>query len=253
MPTPIITARDIEVDLGGNPVLRDVGLTAVPGEIVAVIGANGAGKSTLLRCLAGLQLPASGELDVLGGPPRDDSAFWRDVVLVGDEPAWYPGLTVREHLELMRAVHTPPRLEVDAALGLFDLERRADASPLTLSTGQRQRLSLANALLRPSRLLLLDEPERGLDSTFRQHLATILREYATAGGTVIMATHDLRLAEATLARQVVLTDGHAADGRPRSGHSGDGHPGNGRPRNEPPEDGHPRDEHRGNGRPGDRA
>ncbi|MER5323660.1 ABC transporter ATP-binding protein [Streptosporangium roseum] len=220
MPTPIITARDIEVDLGGNPVLRDVGLTAVPGEIVAVIGANGAGKSTLLRCLAGLQSPLSGELDVLGGPPRDDSAFWRDVVLVGDEPAWYPGLTVREHLELMRAVHTPPRLEVDAALGLFDLERRADASPLTLSTGQRQRLSLANALLRPSRLLLLDEPERGLDSTFRQHLATILREYATAGGTVIMATHDLRLAEATLARQVVLTDGHAENGHPRDEHPG---------------------------------
>ncbi|ACZ84499.1 heme ABC exporter ATP-binding protein CcmA [Streptosporangium roseum] len=258
MPTPIITARDIEVDLGGNPVLRDVGLTAVPGEIVAVIGANGAGKSTLLRCLAGLQSPLSGELDVLGGPPRDDAAFWRDVVLVGDEPAWYPGLTVREHLELMRAVHTPPRLEVDAALELFDLERRADASPLTLSTGQRQRLSLANALLRPSRLLLLDEPERGLDSTFRQHLATILREYATAGGTVIMATHDLRLAEATLARQVVLTDGHAADGpsgneppadgHPRSGHSGDGHLENEHPRNGHPGNGHPRD-----GQPGGRA
>ena len=207
MPLPIITVHGVGVELGGNPILRDVGLTAVPGEIIAVIGVNGAGKSTLLRCLAGLQPPSSGELDVLGGPPRDDSAFWRDVVLMGDEPAWYPGLTVREHLELVRTVHASPRLEVEATLGLFDLQERADASPLTLSTGQRQRLSLASALLRPSRLLLLDEPERGLDAAFRQRLATILTEYAAAGGTVVMATHDLQLAEATLARQIVLTAG----------------------------------------------
>ncbi|WP_371780474.1 ABC transporter ATP-binding protein [Streptosporangium subroseum] len=199
--------RGVGVELGGNPVLTGVDLTAVPGEIVAVIGVNGAGKSTLLRCLAGLQPPGSGELDVLGGPPRDDSAFWRDVVLTGDEPAWYPGLTVREHLELVRTVHASPRFEVEAALGLFDLKERADASPLTLSTGQRQRLSLAAALLRPSRLLLLDEPERGLDAAFRRRLAAILTEYAAAGGTVVMATHDLQLAEATLARRFVLADG----------------------------------------------
>jgi ABC-2 type transport system ATP-binding protein len=208
VPLPIITVHGVGVELGGNPILRDVGLTAVSGEIIAVIGVNGAGKSTLLRCLAGLQPPNSGELDVLGGPPRDDSAFWRDVVLMGDEPAWYPGLTAREHLELVRTVHASPRLEVEAALELFDLRERADASPLTLSTGQRQRLSLASALLRPSRLLLLDEPERGLDAAFRRRLATILKEYAAAGGTVVMATHDLQLAEATLARQIVLTAGH---------------------------------------------
>jgi ABC-2 type transport system ATP-binding protein len=207
VPIPIITVHGVGVELGGNPILRDVELTAVPGEIIALIGVNGAGKSTLLRCLAGLQPPGSGELHVLGGPPRDDPAFWRDVVLMGDEPAWYPGLTVREHLELVRTVHSSPRFDVEAALELFDLKERADASPLTLSTGQRQRLSLAAALLRPSRLLLLDEPERGLDAAFRQRLATILTEYAVAGGTVVMATHDLQLAEAALARQLVLTAG----------------------------------------------
>lgn len=107
----------------------------------------------------------------------------------------------------MHAVHAPTRLEVEAALELFDLGERADASPLTLSTGQRQRLSLAAALLRPSRLLLLDEPERGLDEMFRGRLATILTGYASAGGTVIMATHDHRLAEGTRARQVMLAAG----------------------------------------------
>ncbi|WP_344970932.1 heme ABC exporter ATP-binding protein CcmA [Streptosporangium fragile] len=209
MSIPIVVIRDVTVELGGDPVLRDVSLTAAAGQVVAVVGANGAGKSTLLRCLAGLHPMTSGELRVLGGPPRDDAAFWRDVALVGDEPAWYPGLTVREHLELAHAVHSPARLAVGAALDLFDLRKRADASPLALSTGQRQRLSLAAALLRPSRLLLLDEPERGLDKAFRERLGTILSEYASTGGTVVMATHDHRLVETTRARQVTLAAGQA--------------------------------------------
>ncbi|MDH2424346.1 heme ABC exporter ATP-binding protein CcmA [Sphaerisporangium sp. TRM90804] len=200
----IIAARGVEVELGDAPVLRDVGLTAAAGEIIAVVGENGAGKSTLLRCLAGLQPPLRGSVDVLGAPPVDAAAFWKRVVLVGDEPAWYPGLSVEEHLELARAVHRGGRLTVGEALETFELAGRADLSPLTLSNGQRQRLSLAMALLRPSRLLLLDEPERGLDAAFRARLATILTGYAAGGGTVVMATHDLRLATATGARLITL-------------------------------------------------
>jgi ABC-type multidrug transport system ATPase subunit len=161
---------------------------------VAVVGPNGSGKSTLLRCLAGLQPATSGEIRVFGEPPADDAAFWRRVALLGDEPAWYPGLTVREHLELMGAVHTEARMTVGTALETFALVGRADAAPLNLSTGQRQRLSLASALLRPSTLLLLDEPERGLDADFRTRLADLLDEYADEGGTVVMATHDQDLA-----------------------------------------------------------
>ncbi|NKY97876.1 heme ABC exporter ATP-binding protein CcmA [Nocardiopsis alborubida] len=201
MSEPIIVARDVDVELGGVPVLRGVDLTVAPGEVVAVLGANGVGKTTLLRCLAGLQRTA-GEVSVLGRPPVDEPGFWREVALVGDEPTWYPGLTVREHLELMRAVHGPGRLEVAAAVELFELSGCADRAPSSLSTGQRQRLSLAMALLRPSRLLLLDEPERGLDAAFRGRLAGLLAEYAADGGTVVMVTHDPRFAED--ARHVAL-------------------------------------------------
>ncbi|GGL18235.1 SkfA peptide export ATP-binding protein SkfE [Sphaerisporangium melleum] len=200
----IVAARGVEVTLGGVPVLRNAGFTAAAGEIVAVLGENGAGKSTLLRCLAGLHPPLRGRIDVLGGPPVDAAVFWRRVALVGDEPAWYPGLSVQEHLELAGVVHPGGRLTVGAALEVFALDGRADMSPLTLSTGQRQRLSLAMALLRPSRLLLLDEPERGLDTAFRARLAEILTGYADEGGTVVMATHDLTLATATRARLVTL-------------------------------------------------
>ncbi|MFC4535997.1 ABC transporter ATP-binding protein [Sphaerisporangium dianthi] len=200
----IIAARGVEVRLGGTPVLRDAGLVAAAGEILAVVGENGAGKSTLLRCLAGLHPPLRGRIEVLGGPPVDAAAFWKQIVLVGDEPAWYPGLSVEEHLELARVVHRGGRLTVAEALEVFELGGRANLSPLSLSTGQRQRLSLAMALLRPSRLLLLDEPERGLDAAFRERLAAILNGYARDGGTVVMATHDLRLATATQARLVTL-------------------------------------------------
>ncbi|GII75571.1 ABC transporter ATP-binding protein [Sphaerisporangium rufum] len=194
----------MDVELAGRTVLRGVDLAAAPGEIVAVLGENGVGKSTLLRCLAGLQPPAAGELGVLGRPPADEPAFWREVVLAADEPAWYPGLSVREHLELMHAVHGAARLEVGAALDAFELAGRGDVSPLALSTGQRQRLCLAMVLLRPSRLLLLDEPERGLDTAFRRRLGSYLAGYAATGGAVVMATHDPALADAVATRRVLL-------------------------------------------------
>ncbi|UBU15709.1 heme ABC exporter ATP-binding protein CcmA [Nonomuraea gerenzanensis] len=196
----IVGVDALTVELGGNPVLRDLDLTVTQGEIVSVVGPNGSGKSTLLRCLAGLQPATSGEIRVFGRPPADDAAFWSRVALLGDEPAWYPGLTAREHLELMGAVHAQARMTVDTALELFALEERADAPPLNLSTGQRQRLCLAATLLRPSTLLLLDEPERGLDQGFRADLADLLDEYADEGGTVVMATHDQGLA--AIGRQV---------------------------------------------------
>ncbi|GAA2670644.1 heme ABC exporter ATP-binding protein CcmA [Nonomuraea recticatena] len=204
MKTEIISARGVRVDLGGRPVLRGVDLTAGPGQIVAVAGENGVGKSTLLRCLAGLHSPAAGHIEVLDAPPADTAGFWREVALTGDEPAWYPGMSVREHLELAVSVHGGGRLSVEEALTAFDLQERGELHPLALSTGQRQRLSLAMALIRPSRLLLLDEPERGLDAAFRARLAGVLRRYAAEGGTVIMATHDHELAGECGARLVTL-------------------------------------------------
>jgi ABC-2 type transport system ATP-binding protein len=204
----------MRVAYGRFVVLDDVDLTVADAEIMAVTGVNGAGKSTLLSCLAGLHRPSAGTVSVLGGPPRDDAAFWRAVALVADQPTWYPGLTVREHLELVRLTHEPVHgwcLPADELIDAFGLSARADAVPLDLSSGQRQRRSLAAALARPSRLLLLDEPEQSLDAGFRQELAGLLRlGYAAHGGTVVMATHDLDFAGAADARRVLLADGRVA-------------------------------------------
>jgi ABC-2 type transport system ATP-binding protein len=196
---------------GSVVVLQDIDLAVSVAEIVAVTGVNGAGKSTLLTCLAGLRRPAAGTVSVLGGPPRDTASFWRDVALVADQPTWYPGLTTRELLELVRMTHEPLQgwcLPADELIEVFGLSARADASPLSLSSGQRQRLSLAAALARPSRLLLLDEPEQSLDTGFRQNLARLLRDgYADNGGAVVMATHDHDFVLAAGARQVRLSEG----------------------------------------------
>ena len=203
----------MRVAFGEHVVLADVDLTAEQDEIVAVTGVNGAGKSTLLRCLAGLGRAAAGTVRVLGEPPHDDAAFWRAVALAADLPTWYPGLTVLEHLELVRLTHEPVRdwcLSPAELIDAFGLEERADAIPVTLSSGQRQRLALAAVLARPSRLLLLDEPEQSLDAGFRLDLAALLRDgYTAHGGTVVMATHDLDFAAAAGARQVLLSDGRA--------------------------------------------
>jgi ABC-2 type transport system ATP-binding protein len=196
---------------GDVVVLEDIDFTVDGGEIAAVTGVNGVGKSTLLSCLAGFRRPAGGSVTVLGGPPRDNPAFWRSVALVADQPTWYPGLTVRELLGLVQMTHQPIsgwHLPVDEAIEVFGLEARADASPLAMSSGQRQRLSIAAALVRPSGLLLLDEPEQSLDEGFRLGLAELLRDsYADAGGTVIMATHDHEFAEAADARVLLLDEG----------------------------------------------
>lgn len=206
-----MVVRGVRVAYGKFVVLDDVDLTVAGSEVVAVTGINGAGKSTLLRCLAGLHRPSAGTVTVLGEPPRDDATFWRAVAFVADLPTWYPGLTVREHLELVRLTHEPVRgwcVPADELIDAFGLSARADAVPLNLSSGQRQRLSLAAALVRPSRLLLLDEPEQSLDAGFRQELAGLLSTgYAAHGGTVVMAAHDLDFVAAAGSRRVLVADG----------------------------------------------
>jgi ABC-2 type transport system ATP-binding protein len=200
---------------GSVVVLEDIDLTVNEGEIVALTGVNGVGKSTLLSCVAGFRRQAAGTVSVLGGPPRDTAEFWRSVAMVADQPTWYPGLSVRELLELVRMTHQPLPgwcVPVDDLVEIFGLSARADASPLSLSSGQRQRLSLAAALARPSSLLLLDEPEQSLDAGFRQELATLLRhEYAANDGTVVMATHDYEFALSAGARIVTLAEGRIVD------------------------------------------
>lgn len=194
---PAVEVDGLVVTYGSTPVLAGVGLTVPAGTGLCVTGENGTGKSTLLRCVAGLQRPDDGEIRVLGGSPGGGPDFWRAVVTTVEPPTWYPGLTTREHAELVCRAHgqDPDDAGIDEALERFGLAGHRDAIPPSLSSGQKQRLTLALALLRPSSLLILDEPEQRLDAPGRALVADLLAEYLKSGGSLLMASHDDHFAE----------------------------------------------------------
>lgn len=195
---PAIAVRDLTVGYGSTPVLTGITLTVQTGTGVCVFGENGVGKSTLLRCVSGLQRPDEGRIRVFGDEPGSTPDFWRAVVTTVEPPSWYPGLTVREHAELVCRAHGIPAdgPAVDVAFDLFGLAGHADAIPPSLSSGQKQRLLLGLAFLRPSRLLILDEPEQRLDPEGRAAVATLLTDYLAGGGAILMASHDQAFATA---------------------------------------------------------
>jgi ABC-2 type transport system ATP-binding protein len=173
-------------------VLLDVHLVVPAGGGVCVTGENGIGKSTLLRCVSSLQRADEGTIRVFGEPPGATPEFWRQVVTTVEPPTWYAGLTTREHAELVCRAHgqDPAVAGIDEALAGFGLGGHADAIPASLSSGQKQRLTLALALLRPSSLLILDEPEQRLDPEGRVSVAAMLEQYVQTGGSLLMASHD---------------------------------------------------------------
>ncbi|MBG0561915.1 ABC transporter ATP-binding protein [Actinoplanes aureus] len=196
---PAVEVSGLSVSYGSTPVLVDVGLTVPAGTGVCVTGENGIGKSTLLRCVSSLQRPDAGTIRVFGGEPGETPDFWRAVVTTVEPPTWYPGLTTREHAELICRAHgqDPDDAGIAEAFERFGLGGHADAIPPSLSSGQKQRLTLLLALLRPSSLLILDEPEQRLDPDGRALVAAMLADYLTAGGSLLLASHDDKFAFAS--------------------------------------------------------
>jgi ABC-type multidrug transport system ATPase subunit len=153
-----------------------------------------------------------------GRPVREHEAdFRRQVGAFLDDAACFPDLTVAEHVHMVATAHGlgPTAAERCArVLDLLGLRHRADAFPDTLSAGQRQLLLLAAVLVRPARLLLLDEPEQRLDAGARERLAGTLRKALADGTAIVMAAHDRVLIDRLADRIVVLDDGKVLDQGP---------------------------------------
>lgn len=206
----VVYTRDLEVGYGEAPVCAPVAFAVPAGGAVALVGANGSGKSTVLRTVLGLLDPITGSVLVLG--ERVDErreAFRRAVASVMDDGAWFPALTVAEHLDLLARGHGVSDVEtvVDEALDEFGLWDQADAMPGSMSSGQRRRLLLASAFVRPRTLLVLDEPEQRLDTAMRAHVAERLLAEKAAGVAVLFATHDPELLVAVADEAVLVGDG----------------------------------------------
>jgi ABC-2 type transport system ATP-binding protein len=169
-----------------------VDLVVQEGELRGLLGPNGAGKTTLLRLLFGLLRPDAGEVELLGrplGPP--DTVRLDGVAGFVEEPAFYPYLSGRANLELLAELDRSPgaRARVDEALEQVGLAERAGDRVSGYSTGMRQRLGIAAALLRAPALLLLDEPTSGLDPAGVREVGALLRRLASEGTTVLLSSH----------------------------------------------------------------
>lgn len=204
---PLIDVHGLSCGFSGSAVCGPVTLGVSPGEIVAVVGVNGAGKSTVLRTITGRQHPLAGEVHFAGAPRHEGSAAWRrSVAAVFDDDAWFPGLTVQEHLQLVAAGHgiVDPAGAVGRELAFFGLTDRAHALPDALSSGQRRRLLLAAAFIRPAEVLFLDEPEQRLDPTMVAALASRLLQHARTGGCAVVITHNPRFLTTVADRCLVI-------------------------------------------------
>jgi ABC-2 type transport system ATP-binding protein len=208
-PGPLLSAENLVVGHGGVPACAPVDLTLSPGTALALVGPNGAGKSTLLQTLMGLLPPLEGSV-LFDGAEVDErqASFRRDVAEVLDDDAFFPSLTAREHLLLTARGHgvDEPEDVVETELAAFGLIDRADALPRNLSSGQRRRLALAAAFARPARLIVLDEPERRLDTAMRDTLAERLAAARAAGQAVLFASHDAAVVRTVAGSAVLLGD-----------------------------------------------
>lgn len=208
----MLRTEGLDVGYRDRVLVRGLRLAVDAGDVLAVTGPNGVGKSTLLRCLAGLIRPLGGRILVQGAPVDERApALRRTVASLLDSAAWYPNLTAGEHLEFVQLVNRPVPagwFEAGALADRLGVTRFASVLPGRLSSGQRQRLALALVLARPSRLLLLDEPERHLDEAGRTAVGALLREYANRAGAVVLASHDPTLIVAAGAQPLDVPDWH---------------------------------------------
>jgi ABC-2 type transport system ATP-binding protein len=201
--------------------LHPFDLTLQAGECVALIGANGSGKSTAVRTIAGILEPTEGTVRICGHDPHNepDAEQARALLaLVPDTPLLYDDLTVRQHLELTALAHgvagDGADERIDALLERLDLTARAGFLPTELSRGMRQKTGLANALIRPSKVMILDEPVVGLDPPSQELLGVVLREAKAAGTAILMTTHQMYFADGLADRAVVLAEGEIIDQGP---------------------------------------
>lgn len=219
MATPLLELVGVSRTYGERQALAPLDLRLRARRCVALLGANGSGKSTLLRIASGRDLPTSGTVR-LGGSPltEEDVRIRTQIGVVADTVGHYPDLTIAEHLHLVAVAHgagDDADELVEQALADCRLADHTDALPGSLSSGQTQAMMLAAVLVRPRRLLILDEPEQRLDPAARDWLAGVLQAEKKSGTALLIATHHTDLAAAVADRVLVLRDGEVvADGDP---------------------------------------
>ena len=209
-----VAADDVSRHFGRRKALSRISFRAARGAILGLLGPNGAGKSTLLSMLGTLLRPTQGAIAygqlaaATHGP-----ALRARIGVLGHDLFLYPELTARENLAFFAGLygHADAGAAAGAALARAGLADRADDAVSSFSRGMRQRVALERALIHDPRLVLLDEPFTGLDEASAAALVERLRLLREQGAIVVLATHDLDLADGLLDHAVFLKDGRMAE------------------------------------------
>ncbi len=195
-----------------RPAVDGLDLTVRVGELYALLGPNGAGKTTTLRLVAGLLRPDQGTISVFGIDALADPIAAKQVMAwVSDEPMIYDKLTPYEYLEFVAGLWGMAAQEAEARatelMTWLGMQAHAHERCEGFSKGMRQKVALAGALVHDPRLIILDEPLTGLDAASSRQVKDVLLSRARAGGTVIMTTHILEVAERMAERIGVIANG----------------------------------------------
>jgi ABC-2 type transport system ATP-binding protein len=187
--------------------VEDLSLTVRSGAVTGFLGPNGAGKTTALAAIVGLIRPSAGHVTIDGVPVGSAPPGARKLGVHIESSGAHPGRSARDHLRSLAALAGLPRQRVYEVLAIVGLQSAAGRRVGKYSTGMRQRLGLAAALLGDPEILVLDEPLNGLDPQGIRWLRTFLRERAAGGGTVLLSSHVLAEAAQTVDDVVVIHRG----------------------------------------------
>jgi ABC-type polar amino acid transport system ATPase subunit len=231
----VISVRKLSKRHGARVVLADLSADVARGETIAIVGPSGGGKSTLLRCLNYLESFDAGSIEIAGvalvpAMPRGDGERLRTlrakVGMVFQQFNLFPHLTALGNITL--APRVVRKLARDASerrarelLERVGLGDRADAYPHELSGGQQQRVAIARALAQDPDVMLFDEPTSALDPEMRDEVIAVMRDLARAGMTMLVVTHEMRLASEVASRVWVIDRGAIAEDGPAARVVGD--------------------------------
>jgi ABC-2 type transport system ATP-binding protein len=209
LPAPVLELANLSKTYrGGVRAVSDVSLSVRAGEVYGFLGPNGAGKSTTIRMLIGLIAPTSGEARLFGTDLRSDPSVLRRVGSLVDGGAFYPFLSGRRNLEVLARTHGGGADRIDSLLDQVGLARDSGRKVKGYSTGMRQRLGVAAALLNDPEIVILDEPVNGLDVAGIQEMRALIRSLAVDHNkTVFLSSHLLHEVQQVCDRVAIISKG----------------------------------------------
>jgi ABC-type histidine transport system ATPase subunit len=230
---PAISVENLHKCYGEFEVLKGINFATQEGEVISILGASGSGKSTFLRCLNLLEMPTSGELQLLGeqvklkpgqtnlriGDRKQVDRLRTEVAMVFQNFCLWSHMTILENLMeapvyVQRRPRTEVRDEAIAVLKRVGLEERANYYPAQLSGGQQQRAAIARALVMRPRVLLFDEPTSALDPELVGEVLKVMRDLAAEGRTMLIVTHEMAFARDVSSRILFLENGRVSADAP---------------------------------------